>query len=644
MFLRVILTSFLLLMMSTSVKAVNDSLITPYIQDPTVSLVRVSPDGKHVAMMRQHEDFNHSIITLRTSDLKLAGTIGFGGKVQPLDFTWGNNSRLVMRVGERKSGHKQIVNYGEVFSANIDGGRGNTIFGVRAVEERATRLKKKESIKGWADTVVSILPSDDQHILLSYTPYSRDGGLSKKIVKLNIYDGRVYETIGGPKLVDTYFLTDGEHQLRYAWGSSEFGVYELHKYDNEDWIKLDTDAIPVAINNDGFIALDEANDGRQAMYRYSHDGKRLKGIYKHKHVDITNVIVSSDKTSAYAARVDDGYPGYAIVDKEHSEGALFSAMVQQFAGQHVSIVSTSLDGSIAVVHTSSDFDKGSYYLYNKTTGQLSYFVGWLNDAKPPVKTYVEPIKFASFDDLIIDGYITDAEVKSPKPLVVMVHGGPHGVRDYWGYNSTVQILAANGYRVLQVNYRGSGGYGLKFMTDGYRQWGAAVQQDIIAGTQWAIDQNYASADNVCIMGWSFGAYSALQSSALNPELYQCAVGGAGVYDLPLMHKKGDITKWIQGEDYLEEALGNDLAELTRYSPTHNAANLKANILLIHGTKDERTPIAQAKAMRKALDKAGIAHKYVELKGEGHGIFDSENRLKHYQMLIEFLDKNLKKAS
>jgi len=641
---RLLFVSLLFLFSTIPVNvSAKEHLIEPYLTEQLASHLRLSPDGKHLALIR-HLDEKSTVVVIKLDDSSILLNYGFRDRVQPFDISWANNERLIIEFGEKRAGYKQFFSYGELYAVNLDGTRGQLIFGYRNHGKQFTRVKTKEAIRGWAQQIIDTLPNDKKHILLSYEPMSDDGAKSRQIIKLNVYNGKVAKRIRGPELVDAWFVADANHQPIYAWGSSSYSQRELHRYYQGQWHKIQGQAIPLVVNENGFLAQAVGSDGLKGLYQYNEDGLREKLIYQHKVVDVESVLVSSDRKVAYAAEIEPGFPGYAILNKSHPEAISFYNIIRHFGTKHLKIVSSSQDGSISVVRASSETDRGTYYLYDRTKDQLRHFIGWENQVQLPTKALIDPITFASFDGTKIHGYISDAESKSPKPLVVYVHGGPHGVRDSWEYDPRVQILGANGYRVLQVNYRGSGGYGSKFLAKGYRQWGDAIQKDIIAGVEWAIGNNYATEDNVCIIGASFGAYSALQSSAMRPDLFKCALGLAGVYDLPLMFKKGDIPDWVFGDQYLKRALGDDLDQLTRYSPTHNAHKLKADILLVHGTKDERTPIAQAKVMRKALQKANIPHEYVELRGEGHGIFDSENRLEHYKMMLDFLDRNLKTES
>uniref|UniRef100_UPI00260202F5 alpha/beta hydrolase family protein n=1 Tax=uncultured Shewanella sp. TaxID=173975 RepID=UPI00260202F5 len=147
-----------------------------------------------------------------------------------------------------------------------------------------------------------------------------------------------------------------------------------------------------------------------------------------------------------------------------------------------------------------------------------------------------------------------------------------------------------GIAVLQVNFRGSGGYGSAFEALGHQKWGTDIQYDIIDGTRDLITQGIVDKNRICIVGGSFGGYSALQSSIIEPDLFQCAIGMYGVYDLQLMFKKGDTSRIRSGQAFLSTVLGKDATQLKAMSPTHHVDKLKAKLLLIHGGNDERAPI------------------------------------------------------
>nr|WP_249365810.1 S9 family peptidase [Pseudoalteromonas sp. NEC-BIFX-2020_002] len=253
-----------------------------------------------------------------------------------------------------------------------------------------------------------------------------------------------------------------------------------------------------------------------------------------------------------------------------------------------------------------------------------------------------PISFTSRDGLTIHGYLTLPNNATEKnlPLVVMPHGGPHGPRDWWGFDPDAQLLANRGMAVLKVNFRGSGGFGRNFEHAGHRKWGAEIQYDIIDGVKHLIEQGTVDKNNMCIMGASFGGYSALQSAIIEPDMFKCAIGVVGVYDLPLMFDEGDVAERESGQRYLKNVLGTDEAQLKAFSPSYNIDKLKAPVLIVHGGEDERAPIEQAESLVAALKKANHPYVYELLEDEGHGFYKPEHRTRYYKQVLAFLDQHL----
>jgi dipeptidyl aminopeptidase/acylaminoacyl peptidase len=203
------------------------------------------------------------------------------------------------------------------------------------------------------------------------------------------------------------------------------------------------------------------------------------------------------------------------------------------------------------------------------------------------------------------------------------------------------MLASEGMAVLQVNFRGSGGYGNAFEKAGYQKWGTDIQYDIIDATQYVIEEGYVDEKRICIAGGSFGGYSALQSAIIEPNMFKCAIGFAGVYDLPLMFEEGDVQGRRSGLNYLKEILGEDQALLKSMSPTYNVRKLKTNILLVHGGEDERAPIEQLESLEDSLKEIDYPFKKLVMDDEGHGFYDDGHRAKYYSEMLSFLKTNLK---
>jgi dipeptidyl aminopeptidase/acylaminoacyl peptidase len=254
---------------------------------------------------------------------------------------------------------------------------------------------------------------------------------------------------------------------------------------------------------------------------------------------------------------------------------------------------------------------------------------------------VKPVSFKARDGLDIQGYLTvpvGSEARN-SPLIVYIHGGPYNINDTWGFDQDAQILAAHGYAVLQVNYRGSGNHGRAFVQAGRREWGGKMQDDITDATKWAIQQGIADPTRICLFGASYGGYASLMGVAKEPALYRCAAGYVGVYDLPTMHSDGDIRDSGSGKTYINEWIGpkQDVASV---SPTRLADRIKVPVFLAAGGEDERAPIQHTEVMEKALRKAGVPVEAVYYPTEGHGFYKLENEREFYGKLLSFFHRHL----
>ena len=262
--------------------------------------------------------------------------------------------------------------------------------------------------------------------------------------------------------------------------------------------------------------------------------------------------------------------------------------------------------------------------------------------KPDSMAEMSAFHIPASDGFRIHGYITmppNAQPGTPPPLVVLPHGGPHSVRNQWRFDPEAQLLAHEGFAVLQVNYRGSGGYGLAYEKAGYRKWGDRVVQDIIDATRFAVRKGFGDPKRICIYGASFGGYAAIQSSVLAPDLFRCAAGYSGIYDLNLLTRIGDISLRRLGRGYVRTVVGEDSEALAKASPVKHADLIAARVFLIHGSKDERAPIRHAESLRDALTARGNAPEWLVESKEGHGFFDDGARERMYGRLVKFLQEN-----
>ncbi|MGB1263515.1 MAG: alpha/beta hydrolase family protein [Cognaticolwellia sp.] len=612
---------------------------------------KISPDGKHLAVAIRHEG-SVILVFFQRDTMELVGKVDFTDDYEPGDYLWVNNERVVIQLVKQLSTRELPVSYGELFAANLDGTKGEMIFGMHAGDGRSgSRLRKKKASYAWG-YIVDTLPGDDEHILISSTPMSKSQEALPSVIKLNVYSGIVKKNYGRSPISYANFLINNRGIPAVVTGTDKHNDNKVYVQKNSQWQALPDGTVgdrvrPLSLSKSGkfLYTIDNHQQDRRGIFKLNLDDFSYTSVFTDKTVDITDVEMSTDGRSAYAIRVDENYPAYIMLDKKNQEAKIFKMLLQAFPYSEVNITSRTEDGNVYIVYVSSDIDPGSLYVFDKAQNKISLLFKYFPNHQSKDMIQMEPIKATVTDNSTIHGFFTPAKSSTkakPAPVVVMVHGGPHGPRDYWGFSNSVQYLALNGYSVLQVNYRGSGGYGNSFETAGYRKWGSLIQQDIYDTYQSLIKQGKASAGNACIMGASFGAYSAIQSAAIYPDTYQCAIANAGIYDLELMFDEGDIKNRRAGVSYLKMVLGTDSEQLKSMSPTNYVEKITIPLLLAHGEDDERAPFEHAERLRAALDKAKKPYEWYAVDHEGHGFYNPENQKAYMRKVLSFLGNHLNK--
>jgi dipeptidyl aminopeptidase/acylaminoacyl peptidase len=380
---------------------------------------------------------------------------------------------------------------------------------------------------------------------------------------------------------------------------------------------------------------------RAALYRLTIKGMGVLPLYSDPVVDVDDLVLDLSGRTAIGVSVEPDRPQHHWLQPEHPDAKLYQLLEQAFPGHAVRITSASRDGRRAVVFVRSDIDPGQYYLFDTQSKHAEFLLASSEWVDPRVLRAREPIELPARDGLVLHGYLTrPSDAPGPFPLVVLQHGGPHGVRDRWGYDWEAELLASRGYAVLQVNYRGSSGYGVDFERAGYGEWGGKMQDDLTDATRWAIAQHFTAADDICIFGASYGGYAALMGVVREPELYQCAVGYAGVYDLELLYRRRSMRGIDMYARYLDRVLGTDAEQQRARSPVNNAGRISVPVLLVHGKADTTAEFEQAKRMRDALEAAHKPYEWLAVGREGHGVYDEENRVEVYTKILDFLGRHL----
>ena len=323
--------------------------------------------------------------------------------------------------------------------------------------------------------------------------------------------------------------------------------------------------------------------------------------------------------------------------------AIFNDLERQLPGYEIDLQSANEDENIFVVAAWSDRTQGVRYLYDtasRTLTKLAEIAPWLDEKR---LAEMQPITYRARDGLTIQGYLTLPRGGGKNlPLIVHPHGGPWA-RDVWGYDPEVQFLANRGYAVLQMNFRGSVGYGREFWQASFKQWGKKMQDDVTDGVHYAIEQGIADPKRVCIYGGSYGGYVTLAGLAFTPKLYACGVDYVGVSNL-FTFIKTIPPYWKPMLDMFYEMVGNpetDKALLAEASPALHAENIRAPLLIAQGAQDPRVNIEESNQMVAALKKHGTAVEYLVKENEGHGFHNEENRFEFYEAMEKFLEKHLR---
>lgn len=633
---KFLLTGLCCLGLSSLVVATELDVVDPFAQHPQYSNVALSPDGKHLAMRTEYEG-EPRIAVLTVKERQLISLIKFSHTSEPGAFEWANDERLVVSLAYRSGLSESPLFTGELYAINLDGTKGKHIFGRRARDPRAA-------------SGIMLASEDDDHILVQVYPWSRNSkDRLTEVVRVNINTGRNRRIVRSD-LLGANFLLDQDLRPRFAIGADDSAnqIISIKQSDELGWRSFespfDTESTPVAFSDDPsqvYIlgALKQGN-GIKGVYAYNLETGEHERLFQSAEADVESVITNEDGKLVAVATAK-AYPQLHILDETNEQAKLIASLKSVFPDDSVAIASSTKNNDVVVLVVSSPRKTPEYYLYTKVTNKLEILFDafpWVDESALASTTAFE---LQARDGMTLYGYLTLPKDKSKNlPMVVVPHGGPHA-RDYWRYDPMIQHLASAGYAVIQVNFRGSTGYGKSFMEAGYGEWGRKIQYDIIDATRWAIDDGVADPNRIAIYGASFGGYSAIQASILEPDLYKAAIGYVGVYDLDLLYTTGDIETRRWGAAYLDKTLPSDEAERIAQSPVHNVDKLKAAVFIVHGKDDPRAAFEHAEALRDALDKIHYPYEWLAKDGEGHGFYDVANRTELNRKVLAFLAKHLK---
>lgn len=632
--------------------------ITYFTKHSELNVARISPTGEYIAASIRFpgETDREGIIVMSRKDKKIVGKLSLMDDQAVADFRWVNDERLVVTPAQKFGALASPRVTGELIAVNADGSKPLAIFGPSvgaATREMQTgsKLKKATTIRAWGQVLDTLL-DDDDNILVYGAPLgemSYDGARTR-VYKVGVYNAKIQEVERSP-VRNGDFLTDDAGAVRVVQGVDAHSRSHLYyrAKDADQWQSLSETSI-----DDAPDLLGISGDGN-TLYLSGGPKGSPEGIYTLNPATGQQETVAGDPVSTATAVFRrpnskqpiafEFMPGRSVVnylDPKEPLSHLHRSLVKAFGDQMVEFTSFTKDGKEAVAFVHSDRNPGDFYIINLQTKKADYLMSRADWLDPQELAEMKPFSLKARDGLELHGYLTlpnGVEAKN-LPLIVFPHGGPHGPRDMWDYDTQVQLLANHGYAVLQLNFRGSGGYGTEFMTAGYRKWGREMQDDLTDATLWAVQQGYADKKRICIAGASYGGYAALMGAVREPDLYRCVVSYVGVTDLPLMFSEGDSQRGMIGVTTLEKYLGSDQAELKARSPVYNVDKIKAPVFLAVGGRDERVVPTHGERMRDALTKAGKPVEWLYMSDEAHGFYKEEHNTELYTKMLAFFEKHI----
>jgi len=497
---------------------------------------------------------------------------------------------------------------------------------------------------------------DPAHVLVLNTPDSTNPELRPDVFQLNTENGDFRLLEKNPGNVRDW-AADWDGNIRFGLLTTGTDTQFIHRdAPDQPWSQpvdfgSGIDAYNLAgldADNRTLYVFKPAPNGRKSLYSYDLKERKFSPpLFQHEKYDVAEAIFSPRDRRLLGVRYATEWPRQHWFEPEFAK--LQEAIDKANLGRSNQIVSMDWDMRKILVFSYSARESGYYTLLDLEKGKtlpIAKSRPWL---KPEDMAEMYPVKCRARDGLELNGYLTLPPGRGQKnlPLVTFVHGGPFGVRDHWGFDPIIQFLANRGYAVLQVNYRGSGGYGEEFFYKGRHEVGGAIQDDIMDFTQWAVQQGVADPHRLAIMGASYGGYSTLFALAKTPDLFRCGIACMAVSDW-----SGLFKFWNDDYEYARDSLrywavlagdmknGKERQRLAAASPVNLAAQIRVPVLIMHGENDDTVPVEQARAMEAALKKAGHPVETLYLEKVGHWWPRDKQGEKFLQRVEAFLAANL----
>ena len=599
--------------------------------NPSKSFATVSPNGKKIAYVAPHE----GVANVWVGEVE-------GGAFEPVtqdrkqgirSYRWAHDAKHLLFVQDEE---------------------GDENWHLHAVD---LERKKTTDLTPFGEIYAQIIGTDKRHPSEVLVAINRDDPALHDVFRLNIESGELILVAKNPGNVSAMqpdqpaWFGDRDLKVLGCIAARDDAGYDLliRESEDDDWVVLKTwdfedsrNTRPLGFTADGkaFHAIDSSGTNAGRLVRFNISTREVDVIAEDPVYDAELVLLNPDTKEVQAVGFDRARLEWSVIDE--SLRSDFEAIRSLQEGDFYFLGRDDEDRMWCVAFAVSD-GPVTYYLFDRSTkkGRVLF------EDRPELRNYqlapMEPFSFESRDGLIIHGYISFPPGSSREnlPMVLHPHGGPWA-RDIWAFYPDVQFIASRGYICLNVNFRGSTGYGKEFLNAGNREWAGKMHDDLIDAVNWAVGQGYADPKKVAILGGSYGGYAALVGATFTPEVFCCIVDLFGWSDLVTALKivppywKPRLAQWYR-------RVGNPETEaefLWSRSPLSRVDQIRSPMLIAQGANDVRVPKIASDQIAEALEKRGIQYEYIVFPDEGHGFVKPENRFKFYRAAERFLAKHL----
>lgn len=514
-------------------------------------------------------------------------------------------------------------------------------------QTRLSTLETKD-LTPFSGVTVGILAYDPHYPNEMLIQLNKRDPSAHDVYRLNLQTGQLDLDTENPGGV---FDWTADHQLQVrlsqsytAEGHKIVRLRDSHEDKWSDWLDIDpydtVSIVEFTPDNENLYMLSNQGVNTTQLFQVNLKTKERKHLAEDPNYDISDVDYNP---KTYALEV-------AGVDRDKHEWIVLDPSLKgeyEFLGQKFNtpfyVLSSDLADQQWIVSVQSDQHPSRFYLYNRQDKALTYLFTTLPELEKYPLNAMEPISFQARDGMLLHGYLTLPKGRESKhvPTVLFVHGGPWA-RDSWGLSPIVQWLSNRGYAVFQINFRGSTGYGKKYLNSGNREWGQKMHTDLLDGKEWLVKQGIADPNKVAIMGGSYGGYAVLAALTISPEAFCCGVDIVGPSNLiTLLQTFPAYWAPIMKEmDLRVGKLETEQEFLKSHSPLFKADKIVKPLLIGHGANDPRVKLAESDQIVHAMRGKDIPVEYIVFADEGHGFARPQNKMIFYATVEDFLAKYL----